>query len=165
MEMKKILIIGCSGSGKSYFAKRLSDKLGIKLFYMDQLFWRSDKTHITRDELREKLANEVYGLDSFILDGNYSGTLEERINHSDTVFYFDLDLDFCISEIRRRKGTIREDLPWQEDDKSTEELVEFVKNNSSTDRLLIYSLIEKYPNVNFIVFKSRDESNNYLSQL
>lgn len=165
MKMKKILIIGCSGSGKSYFAKRLSDKLGIRLFYMDQLFWRIDKTHITRDELREKLASEVYGLDSFILDGNYSATLEERINNSDTVFYFDLDLDFCISEIRRRKGTIREDLPWQEDDKSTKELVEFVKNNSSTDRLLIYSLIKKYPNVNFIVFKSRDESDYYLSQL
>ena len=48
--MRKIIIIGCPGSGKSYFAKKLHDKTGIPLYYLDMLWHNLDKTHISREK-------------------------------------------------------------------------------------------------------------------
>lgn len=42
--MKQIIIIGCPGSGKTYFAKQLSEILQIELFHMDNIYWKKDKT-------------------------------------------------------------------------------------------------------------------------
>ena len=49
--MKQIIIIGCPGSGKTYFAKQLSEILQIELFHMDNIYWKKDKTHSSRGEL------------------------------------------------------------------------------------------------------------------
>lgn len=42
--MKKILVIGSPGAGKSTFSRRLQKKINLPIIYLDQLFWRSDKT-------------------------------------------------------------------------------------------------------------------------
>ena len=49
--MKQIIIIGCPGSGKTFFAKQLSEILQIELFHMDNIYWKKDKTHNSREEL------------------------------------------------------------------------------------------------------------------
>ena len=38
--MKRILIIGNGGSGKSTFAKKLHKKLNLELIHLDNLFWK-----------------------------------------------------------------------------------------------------------------------------
>lgn len=38
--MNKIVIIGPSGVGKSHFAKRLGNLLGIKVFHLDKYYWK-----------------------------------------------------------------------------------------------------------------------------
>ena len=38
--MKKILVIGSGGSGKSTFSRRLGEKLGLPVVHLDQLYWR-----------------------------------------------------------------------------------------------------------------------------
>lgn len=38
MEYKKIIVLGCSGSGKSTFSKKLSKKTGLPLYYLDMLY-------------------------------------------------------------------------------------------------------------------------------
>ena len=42
--MKKILVIGCPGSGKSTYARRLQKITDLPLYYLDMLFWNADKT-------------------------------------------------------------------------------------------------------------------------
>ena len=76
--MKKIIVIGCSGSGKTTFSQKLCEKTGIQLFHLDAIWHRSDKTHISREEFDKRLG-EILALDSWIIDGNYSRTLEHRI--------------------------------------------------------------------------------------
>lgn len=48
--MKKIIVIGCPGSGKTTFAEKLRDKLGLPLFYLDAIWHKPDRTHISREE-------------------------------------------------------------------------------------------------------------------
>lgn len=53
--MRKIIIIGCPGAGKSYFAKKLHSISGIPLYHLDMIWHRKDKTHLSRTEFDEQL--------------------------------------------------------------------------------------------------------------
>lgn len=46
--MKKIIIIGCPGSGKSTFSKALRNLTGLSLYHLDMLKWNSDKTTVSK---------------------------------------------------------------------------------------------------------------------
>ena len=87
--MKKVIVIGSPGSGKTTFAEKLRDKTGLQLFHLDAIWHRADKTHISREEFDIRLG-EILSLDSYIIDGNYSRTVERRISACDTIFFFDL---------------------------------------------------------------------------
>ena len=63
--MKKIIVLGCSGSGKSTFAIKLHEKLGLPLYHLDNIWWKDDRTHISREEFDEKL-DGLIKLDSWI---------------------------------------------------------------------------------------------------
>ena len=102
--MKKIIVIGCPGSGKTTFAEKLRDKIGMPLFYLDALWHKSDRTHISREEFDLRLGEILYR-DSWIIDGNYSRTLERRIAACDTVFLFDLPVEACLAGAKARIGT------------------------------------------------------------
>ena len=51
----KVLILGCPGAGKSTFARKLRDKTGLPLFYLDMIKHKLDRTTITSDEFDKKL--------------------------------------------------------------------------------------------------------------
>ena len=82
------IIIGCSGSGNSTFAKKLHAKTGLPLFHLDNLWWKADRTHISREEFDNKLA-EIVGQDSWIINGDFSRTYEVRFSACDTVISLD----------------------------------------------------------------------------
>ena len=54
--MEKIIVIGCPGSGKTTFAEKLCDKTGLPLFYLDAIWHKPDRTHISREEYDARLA-------------------------------------------------------------------------------------------------------------
>jgi broad-specificity NMP kinase len=54
--MNKIIVIGCSGSGKTTSSEKLRDKTGLPLFYLDAIWHKPDRTHISREEYDARLA-------------------------------------------------------------------------------------------------------------
>ena len=109
--MKKVIVIGCPGAGKTTFAEALNKKTGIPLFYLDAIWHRPDRTHISREEYDARLG-EILKLDSWIIDGNYSRTVETRMDACDTVFLFDLPVPVCLEGATSRLGKKRYDMPW-----------------------------------------------------
>ncbi len=103
--MKKVIVIGCPGAGKSTFSRKLSAKLGLPLYYLDMIWHRPDRTVIGRDEFDTRLA-EILAEDKWILDGNYIRTLPIRLAECDTVFLFDLPLDECIEGAKSRLDSL-----------------------------------------------------------
>ena len=57
--MKKVLVLGCSGSGKSTFSIKLHEKTDLPLYHLDNIWWKADRTHISRDEFDERLSDLV----------------------------------------------------------------------------------------------------------
>ena len=112
--MKKVMIIGCPGGGKSTFAKKLKNVLCLPLHHLDMIWHKPDKTNITREEFDEKL-NEIMSSEKWIIDGNYQRTMEMRMEKCDTIFLLDFPLELCISGAMERVGKKRDDMPWIEE--------------------------------------------------
>ena len=87
--MKRVIVIGCPGAGKSTFSRKLSVKTGLPLHYLDMIWHLLDRTTLTREEFAERL-QEILSGDKWIIDGNYLHTLSMRLDRCDTVFLFDL---------------------------------------------------------------------------
>ncbi len=161
--MKKVIVIGCPGSGKTTFAEKLRDKIGLPLYYLDAIWHKPDRTHISREEYDARLA-EILALDSWIIDGNYSRTIESRLSACDTVFLFDLPVEVCIDGAISRLGKKRYDMPWIDtelDPNLKKEIEDFPSKNLPT----IYTLLEKYNDKNIIVFRHRAEADEFLNTI
>ena len=57
--MKKVLILGCPGAGKNTFARKLRDKTGLPLYYLDMIWHKPDRTTITKQEFDAKLSEII----------------------------------------------------------------------------------------------------------
>ena len=158
---QKIIVLGCSGSGKSTFSEKLCDVTGLPLFHLDAIWWNPDRSHISREEFDQKL-DEILQTDKWIIDGDYSRTYEIRFHSCDTVIFLDYGTEECMNGIKERIGKVRVDMPWVEQELDPE-LVKLVENYPKANRPVILSLLEKYPDVNRIVFKSRLEASKWIS--
>lgn len=111
--MQRVLIIGPCGSGKSTLARSLAPQLGLPLHHMDQLNWRSGWVESSKDDIRERLG-AILASSRWLIDGNYSGTLAQRVEAADTIIYLDFPITLCLWRVLRRiwtyRGTTRPDM-------------------------------------------------------
>ena len=161
--MKRIMIIGCPGSGKSTFARALAAKTGLPLHYLDMMYWNPDRTTKPKEEFRAAL-RETVALPEWIIDGNYGSTLEVRMEACDTVIFLDYPVEVCIAGVEERRGKPRPDMPWVETEPDLE-FIEFIKKYNEESRPKVIELLEKYKEKNIIIFKSRAEADEYLRRL
>lgn len=161
--MLKIIVIGCPGAGKSTFSKKLKEVTNIPLYHLDMIWHKSDKTNISKEEFDLQL-NNILKKESWIIDGNYQRTMEKRLKECDTVFLLDIPLKECLMGAENRIGKKREDIPWIEtefDEEFKQQICRFPKDSLPE----IYQLLERYKDKNIIIFKSREEANNYLQNI
>ena len=160
--MQKVMVIGSPGAGKSTFARKLRDFTGLPLYYLDMLWHKPDRTNISREAFDLQL-KEIVKKDRWIIDGNYSRTLELRLQYCDTVFLLDFPLETCLAGAESRIGKAREDLPWLETEFDPE-FRQFILDFPKDSLPRIYRLLEKYQmDKRTVIFKSREELENYFS--
>ena len=112
--MKRVVIVGCAGAGKSTLAKKISNQTGLRIVHLDQLYWLPN--WIPRDRQSfNALINEQVGHDSWIMDGNYKGTLAERLVKADLVIVLNTSRWRCLWRIFLRTlksyNRTRQDMP------------------------------------------------------
>lgn len=161
--MKKILVIGCPGSGKSTFSRALHTVTAIPLIHLDQLFWNADKTTVPKRLFLERM-QQTLEKDTWILDGNYMSTMEERLQACDTVMFLDYATEVCLDGVKARKGTARSDLPWVEleDDAG---FLEFIRTFRNETRPQILELLKRYTENETYIFSDRAEADAFLASL
>ena len=99
--MRKILVIGSSGSGKSTVARKLGELLKIEVIHLDSHFWHPGWMETPKDEWTG-VVERLLERDAWIMDGNYSGTLEKRILACDTIIFLDLPRRICLARVLKR---------------------------------------------------------------
>ncbi|MBR6504566.1 MAG: adenylate kinase [Clostridia bacterium] len=162
--MKRIIIIGSPGAGKSVFSQKLKNATNLPLYHLDMLYHKKDGTHISKRGLEEKL-KDIFKEENWIIDGNYQRTLELRLKECDTVFLLDFPTDVCIKGAESRIGKKRDDMPWIEE-KFDEEFKKRIINFSNEKLPQIYRLLDKYKDSKkIIIFKTREETDNFIKEI
>ncbi len=111
--MKRVLIIGCCGAGKSTLAKKLGEITGLPVVHLDYHFWRPGWVQTPDDEWPAVIDGLLKG-ENWIMDGNFAGSLAVRLEGADTVIYLDFKRYICVWRCLKRfllwRGTQRPDL-------------------------------------------------------
>ena len=151
--MRRILVIGSPGAGKSRFSRRLSRSTGIELIHLDRIFWKPGWVESDKREFDERLG-ELLKRDSWIIDGNYSRTLAMRLERADAVVMLDMNRWICTWRVLKRgifyrKGK-RTDMAdgcdehldisflkwtWKYPDRSRPGVIEKLRRNSSEKKV------------------------------
>ena len=161
--MKKIIVIGCPGSGKSTFSRMLNKVINIPVYHLDNLFWNADKTTKEKNVFLKSL-NDTIQKDGWIIDGNFNSTLELRLQACDTVIFLDYPLEVCLDGIEKRRGKPRSDIPWIEVEED-KEFIEFIKNFNKQIKHQIIELLNQYSNKDIYIFKDRKDAYRFLWEL
>lgn len=114
----KIALMGCSGSGKSTFGRRLEDELGYPLIELDSFFhlpgWKAKPAEQFKSEVSEFLQSAERLADGWIVDGNYLSKLDELVtSKADVVIWFNLPKAEVMKRVIKRsikRAITREEL-------------------------------------------------------
>lgn len=166
--MERILIIGCPGAGKTTLALALKEKLGLPLVHLDQLWWKGNWENVTREEFDSRLAMAL-NMDRWIIDGNYSRTIEMRLQRCDTIIYLDFDRWQCLWGMFQRVicnyGKHRPDMGGNCRERFDWEFVKWIWNFNDQNRVRNYTWIAQAKHAKTIVLKNRKEVKRFLETL
>ena len=169
--MQRILLIGNAGAGKTTFAKQLALKLHLPLVHLDNLYWRGDWDHLSRDEFDAILQSELEK-PQWIIGRNFNRTIPHRLQYCDTVFYFDFPTITCLADITKRTltnlGKVRSDMGGncvEHFDSQKISLYRNVLTFNKQHRKNYYELLNHASHANVIIFRSRKQIKDYLAKL
>lgn len=167
--MKRVLVIGSSGAGKSTFSRRLSEKTKLPVVHLDVLFWKPNWVETDKEQW-QKIVGEALEGDSWIMDGNFSGTMPMRFEKCDTVIFLDMPRLLCIYRILKRVVTYRKgsrpDMADGCDEKFDWQFLKWVWHYPNRSRPKVQKLLAEYQNAKQIYrLKSTKEVERFLSEL
>lgn len=111
--MDRVIVIGCSGSGKSTLSQKLHRILQLPIIHLDRYYWQAN-WQATEQGAWDQKVTEFALTDRWIIDGNYSRTLDIRIGRADVIVFLDMPRWLCMYRIVKRRiqyhGRTRPDL-------------------------------------------------------
>jgi adenylate kinase family enzyme len=104
--MRRVLVIGSGGAGKSTFARELGARTGLPVVHLDRLYWKKCWVETSKPEW-EDVVRRTIACDEWVLDGNYGGTLDLRLAAADTCVFLDLPRWTCLRRALWRNVVFR----------------------------------------------------------
>lgn len=167
--MQRIAIIGSGGSGKSTLAVRLSKLLQVPVHHLDSLYWKPGWVETERSQwaaIQQSLVNTG----SWIIDGNYGGTMDIRLKASDTIIFLDINRFTCIFRVIKRRmmhiGKHRADMGSGCNEKFDLKFVQWIYGYPTNKKPEIIEKLSKLePNVQVRILKNQAEIEMFISRL
>ena len=166
--MNRIVIIGCGGAGKSTLARQLGQKLQLPVVHLDCLFWKPGWVERDREEFDALLAREL-AKDQWILDGNFSRTMAQRLARCDTVIYLDYSRLTCLLGVVKRVvtnyGKVRPDMGAGCPERLDLDFFKWVWQYNGKNRQRNYGFLNQADHAKTYAFKNRRQLKKFLSSL
>jgi adenylate kinase family enzyme len=99
--IRRVSVVGSSGSGKTTFAVQLAERLGVPHVELDAIYWGPNWSHLDEETLRAGVREATAG-DAWVCDGNFSDVRRLVLERADTVVWLDLPLRTCLVRMLRR---------------------------------------------------------------
>ena len=152
--MKRLAIIGSSGAGKSTLAIALGEKLSLPVIHLDSYFWQTGWIETLSSDWIE-IQKELIKRNCWVIDGNYSSTMDTRLEVADTIIWLDFNHYLCLWRVIKRywqyAGRVRPDMAAGCPEKLDLEFVQYVWNFPNLHRPKILARLAKYRNSKQII--------------
>lgn len=163
------MIIGCGGSGKSALARKLGHSIDVPVFHLDTLLWYDNWKMSSKNE-QKSIINDILDKNQWIIDGNYSATLEMRIAKADTVIFIDRNRIICLFNVLKRymhyKGRSRPDMHDNCPEKIDFEFLHWIWTfNKNRKPKIIKTLANVQNTKNVIILKNNRQINYFLKSI
>ena len=167
--MRRILVIGSGGAGKSTVAAQMGKRLGLPVVHLDTLFWRPGWVKMQGDKWEQVVARLIAG-DGWVIDGNYGGTLDSRLAAADTVVFLDFPRLLCLWRVVKRRvrfhGRSRPDMAQSCPERLTWEFVRWIWTYPNRWRPgILEKLRAVEPEEQVVVLRSPREVRRFLDRL
>ncbi len=173
--MKKINVIGTTGSGKSRFSTKLAKALECPYIEMDKVFWKPNWREPSTEEFLNSLECELKN-EKWVLDGNYSRTNELKWSKADTVIWLNYSYPRTLYQILKRsisRAIYQQELWPNTGNRETfgklfskESIVLWFFKNYSRNKYRYPKLFkcEQFSHINFIILNSPKEANEFIEK-
>ncbi len=145
--MKRVLIIGICGAGKSTLSHLVAKKYHLPLIHLDKEFWQKGWIETPKDEWRDRV-EKLIKRKQWVMEGNFAGTLDLRIPAADTIIYLDFNRYIAIYRVLKRLltyyGRTREDLPSGCPERFDLSFLKYIWNFHKTCRVRNEELLNLY---------------------
>ena len=166
--MKKILVIGSAGAGKSTLTKSLGALLNIPVVHLDTYFWLPGWQERDKNEFLQKLRQTLLE-HTWIIDGNYSQTLSMRIENADTIIFLDRSRWTCLYRVIKRwltyRNRNREDMASGCPERINLAFLKWVWNYPNRSRNGVLEILKKQRGKSVIILKNDKEVFKLLEEI
>ena len=135
--MQRVLVIGSGGAGKSTLAAHIAARAGLPVIHLDSLYWRAGWVETPAGEWT-RMVTELAARPSWVMDGNYGGTLDLRLAACDMVIFLDVPRLRCLTRViwrwLRYRGRSRPDMAAGCDERLDWEFVKWIWSYPSRRR-------------------------------
>ena len=161
-------MIGSGGSGKTTLARRIAARLNIELIHLDSLYWRPGWVETPKAEWL-KILEEIVERDTWIMDGNYSGTLELRIRACDSVIFLDVPRRICLWRVAKRLllnwNKTRPDMADNRRERFNPGFMLWIWGYRKRTRPKVLAMLRQSLGKNIVVLRSQREIEEFLAGL
>jgi adenylate kinase family enzyme len=167
--MRRVLVIGIPGAGKSTFARALAARTGLPLIHLDKEFWQPGWRVTPRTEWWARVSELAAGK-RWLMEGNYASSLHLRLPRADTVLWFDYPRVKCLGRVLRRiattYGQVRPDMAPGCPEQLDWEFLRYVWRFNRLERPKVVAALEQHgQHVVPVVFRRDGEVAQFLSRL
>jgi adenylate kinase family enzyme len=158
--------MGTMGSGKTTLAKKLSDKLKIKNYDLDDIVWIKKFTKQRDKMLRIKKLKEIVDKKQWIMEGVHNEWNEYAFKKADLVIWLDLNPHYVVRNLVKRYLIGKVKRNERGDFKTQWDSVKYAINyRKGTKKYNFHKLmVEKY-NFQLVHIKTRRQLNKFLEEL
>ena len=161
--MKRICIIGGSGTGKTTLANNLGQQLKLPIYHIDGIHYLKDWEVRNKDE-RDRIILEKINEDKWIMDGTYNSTLKQRLEKADLIIYLDYSsiaqIKGALGRFIRNHGKEKQEIAGCNEQMSWE-FFWWVVNWRKNKRQTIIEQLKEVDNDKIYVFKTRRQLNKW----
>ena len=165
--MRRVLVLGCPGAGKSTLARSLGEALSLPVVHLDKLWWKSGWVNRTEGEFDALLDAVLLG-EEWVIDGNYLRTLPRRLERCDAVVLLDYPRRVCLLRALRRiltwRGRTRPDMAADCPERLDGEFVRWIWEFHRTQRPQVLELLDGWTG-ELRVFRSPCACAGFLAKL
>jgi len=164
--MRRVVVVGSGGSGKSTFSTELGRITGLPVIHLDREYWQAGWKETPKDEWNARVAELLAG-ECWIMDGNFGGTRAMRMQAADTIIFLDLPRRVCLYRILKRTlkyyGKSRPDMTEGCNERLDLEFIGWVWNYKHRSRKRLLAELESVGDKRVIILKNQRQVGEFLS--